>query len=405
MDCIPDHVLDRILNNLSVLDLFRLQVVSRSFNNSCKRCLSDRTRLVVIEDGSDSEKLNRLFDHDQCLIERIKLCSSDDIIPPKPFKDNCDRILSLMPNLKDLFVTEFASFSFLNLKPCQGIQYFYFKSFVSTEVIFGDSLVLKYFHGYLGPQNLVSMLDKCTCLEGLHAHVYHNETEVKAVPVLLRKLPLGLKYLNIRWFSDDVPYGSALFASQAIKTLQVIRDHGDIPASINPFSAPELTEFVVSKPITDIVLQYLAMYSSKLKEVVLKFRPRTGDQPVYFPLRGLEKVTFCDPSDELVEILVRNNRNLQSFEVYRENKLTDVSFTHLTTLEHLTTITMDCNNLKTPSATLLYFFRNRASRPKTITFDGDLSYTSGDDKQTILELHHEMEAQNREGSQINLLYS
>jgi len=108
MDSLPGHVLDKILNNLSIMDLFRLQVVSRSFNNSCKSCLSNRTRLSVTKDVNlfiiDKEER---FTSDQCWMERLKLGSQKDMIPPKLFKYYHVRILSMMSNLKDLLMHDF----------------------------------------------------------------------------------------------------------------------------------------------------------------------------------------------------------------------------------------------------------------------------------------------------------
>ena len=47
MDRIPEKVLDNVVSNLSVMDVFRLQVVSKAFKESCRRSLKSRERLIV----------------------------------------------------------------------------------------------------------------------------------------------------------------------------------------------------------------------------------------------------------------------------------------------------------------------------------------------------------------------
>ena len=136
---------------------------------------------------------------------------------------------------------------------------------------------------------------------------------------------------------------SSLFSSEAMKTLQDLSIETNISVTDLPmFSAPELVKFEYQKlkAIPDQILRSLAMYSTKLKEVRLIAPERTGGQVIYFPLRGIEKVFIRGAFDELVEILCRNNRNLQSIElqVVPYSGLTAVSMTHLATLEHLTKI-------------------------------------------------------------------
>ena len=47
MEKITEKVLDTVLSNLSVMDLFRLQVVSKAFKESCRRSLKSRQKLIV----------------------------------------------------------------------------------------------------------------------------------------------------------------------------------------------------------------------------------------------------------------------------------------------------------------------------------------------------------------------
>jgi len=178
------------------------------------------------------------------------------------------------------------------------------------------------------------------------------------------------------------------------------------------FSAPELVKFEYQDVIPDQILRSLAMYSTKLREVSFPVPHRTDDQAVYFPLRGLEKVCIGEPSDEFIEILCRNNRDLQSIELLDGRRLTAVFMTHLATLEHLTNIRI-CNNQSdrfrtltfmfnnqhdwfcTPTS-LLSFLRNRASRPKNLElFVSDIDCK---DPQEILDLKQEIERQKLEDS-------
>jgi len=174
------------------------------------------------------------------------------------------------------------------------------------------------------------------------------------------------------------------------------------------FSAPELVKFEFQNVIPDQILRSLAMYSTKLKEVRLE-KVEGHNKTVYFPLRALEKVYIFigGASDELIEILCRQNRDLQSIQLEYGKGLTAVSMTHLATLEHLTNITFQISQSKlfcTPTS-LLSFLRNRASRPKNIKFF--TSYISSNifrvESQLLVELRDEIERQKLEdGSLISI---
>jgi len=172
------------------------------------------------------------------------------------------------------------------------------------------------------------------------------------------------------------------------------------------FSAPELVKVeYLNNVLPNQILQSLAMYSTKLKEVRLTVPKRTDGQAVYFPLRGLEKVFLLGASDELIEILCRNNRNLQSIELEHCWGLTAVSMTHLATLEHLTNIKVwyiPSDRLCTPTS-LLSFLRNRASRPKNLELV--VNYFVSKDPPEIVDLKEEIDRQKLEdGSMISVRY-
>ena len=143
------------------------------------------------------------------------------------------------------------------------------------------------------------------------------------------------------------------------------------------------------------------MYSTKLKEVRLTVPDRTGSQAVYFPLRGLEKVWIGGASDEFIEILCRNNMNLQSIEIWYGSSLTAVSMTHLATLQHLTNISFYGQSDPT---SLLSFLRNRASRPKNLELL--VCHIHSKDPQEMIDLKQEIERQKLEdASFISVTYT
>jgi len=261
-------------------------------------------------------------------------------------------------------------------------------------------------------------MEKSPSLEGLGIDFYiprRNQEFSEVLPTLLMKLPFGLKWLKIKLKADNL---SSLFCSEAMKTLQ---DLSIDPWNFNPettdlpmFSAPELIKFEYqeSNAIPDQILRSLAMNSPKLKEVSLTVPDKTDGQAVYFPLRGLEKVCIVYPFDEFVEIVCRNNRNLQSIELGNGSGLTTISMTHLSTLEHLTNI--EVWNYRSDRfctlTSLLSFLRNRASRPKNIGFFtrniSNLSNSFDIESQQLLELRDEIERQKLEdGSLICISYT
>jgi len=213
-----------------------------------------------------------------------------------------------------------------------------------------------------------------------------------------------------------------LFSSEAIKTLQDLSIETRIESPVTDlpmFSAPELVRFEYQKfsGIPDEILRSLAMNSPKLKEVRLRVPDRNGNQAVYFPLRGLEKVFIEGASNEFIEILCRQNRDLQSLEVgydrdqqsielYHRRGLSTVSMTHLAALEHLTNIKV-CHNpsdrICTPTS-LLSFLRNRASRPNNLELL--FSYIDSKDPRQMVNLKQEIERQKLEdGSEISVKYT
>jgi len=176
-----------------------------------------------------------------------------------------------------------------------------------------------YFNGFQTTGGLISILNKCPSLEWLRVFVDEQptQTEWTLVETAMGKLPHGLKRLVMNFGkSIDV---SLIFASPAIETLQCIVIDGDLSSTL-PFSAPELTAFLTNESIPDTILRSLAMYSTKLKDIKLTLPSRNDGQPVYFPLRGLEKVLITGATDELVEVLARNNRDLQSLVVRNEDR-------------------------------------------------------------------------------------
>jgi len=309
-----------------------------------------------------------------------------------------------MTGLKELYIMNYteghdADFLHLILKKCLGLEYLY----VFTDVldfIPENQLSLKYLCGCLRAKPLLSIIEKSPALEGLEIdfeyrqNPYSIEDSVEVLPILLMELPFGLKWLKIELdYEVELDYVSSLFCSEAMKTLQVLEIYlmvlpvFDIPI----LSAPELVKFEYrdSNAIPDQILRSLAMYSTKLKEVRLSVPDRTGGQAVYFPLRGLEKVRISGSSDELTEILCRQNRDLQSLELLPDTHLTAVSMTRLATLEHLTNIKVyNTHRFCTPTS-LLCFLRNRASRPKNLELF--VSYIHSEDPQEMVDLKQETE--------------
>jgi len=220
---------------------------------------------------------------------------------------------------------------------------------------------------------------------------------LEVLPTLLTKLPFGLKWFKINLKTDEI---SPLFSSEAMKTIQDLSIETVISATDLPiFSAPELVKFEYQEnAIPDQILRSLAMYSTKLKEVRLSVPKRTGGQAVYFPLRGLENVFIERASDELIEILCRQNRDLQSIELGHCWGLTAVSMTHLATLEHLTNIKVwyiQSDRFCTPTS-LLSFLQNRASRPKNLELV--VNYIDSEDPPEMVDLKQEIERQKLEDS-------
>jgi len=103
MDRIPEKVLDNVLSNLSVMDLFRLQVVSKAFKESCRRSLKSRKKLIVRFELHDIE--DRMYKYmDTVFLERLKACNLDDAIRPELFNYLSKAILNRMTGLKELYI-------------------------------------------------------------------------------------------------------------------------------------------------------------------------------------------------------------------------------------------------------------------------------------------------------------
>jgi len=361
-------------------------------------------------------------------LERGRACGPEDAIQPEEFESDPEAILNRMTGLKELYIMDYIyddesrhrglSKDILTLifKNCLGLEYLC----VSTEVlkfIPENQLSLKYLCGCLRVKPLLSIMEKSPALEGLVISLYRDRRQEfnDLLPILLTKLPFGLKRLKIkfeRFYQLDSDNLFSLFSSEAMKTLQHLLIETNISVTDLPiFSAPELVKFEYrSSAIPDQILRSLAMYSTKLKEVRLSIPDRTDGQAVYFPLMGLEKVCIGGASDELIEILCRNNRNLQSIELRNGRGLTAVSMTHLATLEHLTNIRV-CNmypilhlsdRFCTPTS-LLCFLRNRASRPKTLELFVNEIHCK--DPQQMVDLKQEIERQKQEdGSLISVRF-
>jgi len=257
-------------------------------------------------------------------------------------------------------------------------------------------------------------MEKSPELEGLGIHFNGLHNEEFEEQTLLKKLPFGLKWFKIVTYELETDNLSSLFSSEAMKTLQDFSIEAAISVTDLPmFSAPELVKFgyirYFTTPIPDEILRSLAMYSTKLKEVSFTVPVRTAGRAVYFPLRGLEKVFIGEASDELIEILCRNNGNLQSIALEDVRGLTAVFMTHLATLEHLTkirVITGQSGQLFTPTS-LLSFLRNRASRPKNIRVRMGFirSNIFRVESQQLVELRHEIDRQKLEdGSFISISF-
>ena len=216
MDNIPEKVLDNVLSNLSVMDLFRLQVVSKAFNESCRRCLKSRQKLIVCETLPVDDRENRMY---KCMgtvfLERLKACSLDYTIRPELFEFNFRAILNRMTGLKELYIMNYGhDVGFLPrglpkptltliFKKCLGLEYLY----VFTEVlefIPENQLSLKYLCGGLRVKPLLSIMEKSPSLEGLGIDFvieripHRNQEFLEVLPILLTKLPFGLKWLKIK---------------------------------------------------------------------------------------------------------------------------------------------------------------------------------------------------------------
>src|SRR5215213_2092340 len=109
MDRIPEKVLDNVLSNLSVMDLFRLQVVSKAFKESCRRCLKSREKLIVCDNWPVDDRQNDrpMYDYEGTKIdmysylgsvfrERMRACGPEDAIRLELFKFNSKSILDWM---------------------------------------------------------------------------------------------------------------------------------------------------------------------------------------------------------------------------------------------------------------------------------------------------------------------
>ena len=240
MDRIPEKVLDNVLSNLAVMDLFRLQVVSKAFKESCRCCLKSRQKLIVCEILPVDDRENYMY---KCMspvfLERLRQCSLDDAIRPKLFKLNSEAILNRMTGLKELYIMDYGhNVAFLHrhglrqdiltliLKKCLGLEYLY----VFTDVlrlIPDNQLSLKYLCGCLRVKALLSVIEKSPSLEGLGIDLHrelipHRNQEFEEVlPALLTKLPFGLKWFKIQTSSRLQTHKlSSLFCSEAMKTLQ-----------------------------------------------------------------------------------------------------------------------------------------------------------------------------------------
>jgi len=268
-------------------------------------------------------------------LERMRACGPEDAIRLELFSYNSKTILNRMIGLKELYIMDYPESGGLPkpiltliLKKCLGLEYLCVLTEV-LELIPENELSLKYLCGCLRIKLLLSIMEKSPSLEGLEIDFYRDrvphynqefeELHNAVLPILLKKLPFGLK-----WFKNE--------------------------------------------------------------------------------LNG-ENLSSLFSSDELIEILCRNNRDLQSIEIEYGGGLTAVSMTHLATLEHLTNIRF-CNShydlFFTPTS-LLSSLRNRASRPKHLELF--FSLIDSQDLQ-IINLKREIERQKLEdGSLISVWYT
>lgn len=331
---------------------------------------------------------------DDVLTERFMSSGLEDLVLTKHFQSNSDLILSRMPGLKTLYCCGLNSYSMSSiLTRCPGIEYLALECSESDDGKVPDRpLKLKYFQGSISPAVLSSILDNCNRLEGLNCNFCeHLDPQEDHDFSLFSKLPRGLNDLIL--FLDPSCDISSIFASQAMKTLQHIRiNYGFISWEIPAFSAPELVSiWFKDSVIPNSVLKSLAKYSTKLKTIRVRI-PQMKE--AYFPLTGLENVIVWDVTDEWIEILCRNNRNLKSLTLFSEEDLKETCLTHLATLEHLTYISMmKLADTVTPSS-ILSFLVNRASRPKNI----DLNLTLSKKLRPKGMLAQEIKRQKQEGS-------
>jgi len=184
MDRIPEKVLDNVLSNLSVMDLFRLQVVSKAFKESCRRSLKSREKLIVCKILPVDDRQNCMY---KCMgtvfLERLKACSLDDAIRPELFELNSEAILNRMTGLKELYIMDDPlpePTLTLIFKKCLGVEYLCVFTEV-LELIPENQLSLKYLCGCLSStgvtvKHLLSIMEKSPELEGLEIDFYREWT-------------------------------------------------------------------------------------------------------------------------------------------------------------------------------------------------------------------------------------
>ena len=377
MESLPEPVLDKILMDLSLKQLFQLKnpgknAVHSSFIFSSKRCLKIKEKLVI-----KTRKKRRRSNGDQD--------NEQNLLDNDFFYNNFKDVISSMTGLKEVTgVPRHSEILAFLLKTCKNIDSLEAKLQGNSDFDFlqNQSLKMKNLNLWFlnNHSSLTSILSACPSLENLSLNVLSYD-----FPSI--DLPKGLRTLTIQdvshWTHQE--YQIHVFSSPAIQTLEEITvNHVELyPFQVKP--APKLRKLTSNKPIDSRILTSLAMFSPFLTDLEMKM-PEDGT-PFSMEIRTLIRAKFTSITrEELKEVIDKNPRIEELSFSFRGTKRKEVLTHELIRLRNLVKLDLSSNDkyYQFSFESILFFLENRASKEKPIEMVVDINLYSDTEYRTPL---------------------